>query len=140
MERIEKNKLVAIFMGYTYYPYMDSSSSEFMAGWKINPDISQFSKFNDASLVKPYLTRSHNGLIYHESYDWLMPVVHRINSFIGTEVSIFKTYNSISVKTSNKNKIDYRFADSTIIDVLNPISSLFELVVKYVMWYNLDKQ
>ncbi len=86
MKRIEElpinvvklNKLIAIFMGYTYYPHVEGR--QYDAGWKSHPKASMFTKHNifDRLGRKAYLCRNHNQLNYHQNWEWLMPVIDKI--------------------------------------------------------------
>ena len=66
---LEYNKLIATYMGYTYFP----SGEGVDPGWKRNRDVQSMSKFNLKE--DDFLCRSHNQLAYH--YDWnsLIPVI-----------------------------------------------------------------
>ncbi len=70
-------------------------------------------------------------------YNWVMPIVCKINS-MGKEyqMEIFKTYNAVSVAKGGKMYKDFSYASSTIIDPADPIRSLFELIVKFLIWHN----
>lgn len=92
---IEGNVDIAQFMGYTYYPWnhpdLIKESGRGDCGWKKHIDASQFSKFNTMKNLPPnsYLCRNNNGLKYHESYDWLIPVakkIKRINNDMSRDV------------------------------------------------------
>ena len=68
-EALEGNKLIAEFMGYSYYPH---TREETLPGWrkeKSHPKISG-----------TYLARVHKNLAYHRSWEWLMTAVEKIES------------------------------------------------------------
>src|SRR5208283_1426570 len=88
-ELVEDNKLIASYMGYTYFGHNDlkliftNNGKEYKhpAGWKTTADTSYLSKENALKSIRGikhhYLCRGHNYLQYHSSWDWLMPVVHK---------------------------------------------------------------
>jgi len=78
---ITKNKMIAEFMGYTYFPHNHPElEHKYDAGWKRFVEDSIFSKNNLKRRGGHYLCRNHTGLDYHRSYDSLMKVVDKIES------------------------------------------------------------
>ena len=102
-EIIEGNKLIAKFMGFTYYPHNMEGVTD--PGWKTTIDTSCFSKNNTAynmflggiTIKNPddtevvltnkkdepkriYLCRNHKNLRYHESWDWLVPALYKFDT------------------------------------------------------------
>ena len=79
---IEGNKSIAIFLGYTYYPWNhpEIQGTDNPPGWKLSPDASMFSKINAWRKLydDAYLCRDHQQLNYHRDYNKLMPVVEKI--------------------------------------------------------------
>jgi hypothetical protein len=115
------NNLIAQFMGLTYrwvkYP---------------NPQLDRW-EVDKGCYWSP--------IYYNESWDWLMPVVAKINAMgKAYHLAIFKTYNSMSVEKGGKMYKDYSFAHATTIDPEKPIESLFELIVKFIAWHNEQMQ
>lgn len=98
---IEGNKLIAEFMGYEY----------------IGGDVMHY----------PYLRKGdeiiavHNDVCYHSSWDWLMPVVHKITGEI---------------------QQDYPLKTTMITDLAihTPREDVWEAVVEFIKWYNSQKQ
>jgi len=73
---------------------------------------------------------------YDKSWDWLMPVIRKING-LGKEYSfaIFKTYVAMSVEKSGKMYKDFSFAHSEYITgEQTDIQAAFKLVVKFINW------
>lgn len=78
-EILEGNKLVAVFMGYTYFGHNDPRLPEGAeSGWKTDAKASNFTKINRLAGNK-YLCRNHNQLVYHRDWNWMMEVVDRID-------------------------------------------------------------
>ena len=76
-------------------------------------------------------------LKHHESWDWLMPVIRKINS-LGKEVqfAIFKSYVSCTVEKGGKFYKDFSFSHAEYItSEQTDIQAAFKLVVKFIRWY-----
>ena len=76
---------------------------------------------------------------YSNSWDWLFPVIDKING-MGKEYSFatFKTYVSLTVEKSvNKMYKDFSFAHAEYITA-NQTSkeAAYKLLVKFVVWHN----
>lgn len=121
---IEGNSAIAEFMGYTYYPWnhpdLIKESGRGDCGWKKHVDASQFSKFNSMKNlpVNSYLCRNNNGLKYHESYDWLIPVAKKI---IGIDSDMSRDV-----------------MDEFQTNILN-IEASWLIIVLFVKWYEKNK-
>src|SRR5690348_15911171 len=75
---IEENKLIAEFMGYTYFPHNHPElEGKYPSGWKTHVKAQQMLKFNQFTGYK-YLCRNHNQLAYHLNWSWIMPVIEKI--------------------------------------------------------------
>ena len=97
---VKGNSLIAEWLGFTYFPHNMEGVTD--PGWKTTIDTHQISKFNlTVDLFKPkeersevkriYLGRSHNDLLYHKSYDWLMPVYKQIMEISDEDISDYRT-------------------------------------------------
>ena len=94
---MENNKLIAEFMGL-----------QFSKGEYYRP------LYNSGDWV------SENELRYHDSWDWLMPVVEKIEDYL----------------SDNVGKVGY-FDDGLTI---NDIEVRYQAVVEFIKWYNDGKQ
>jgi hypothetical protein len=78
-------------------------------------------------------------IAYRTSWDWLMPVVDKVNS-MGKEFScaIFKNYVSLTVeKGGNKFYKDFSFSHAEYItSEQTGKEAMFKLLVKFVEWHN----
>jgi hypothetical protein len=75
---------------------------------------------------------------YIGSWDWLMPVIRKING-MGKEYqfTIFKTYVSCTVERSGKFYKDFSFSHAEYItEEQSDIKAAFNLVIKFIEWYN----
>lgn len=115
MNAEESNKLIAEFMG---------------VGWKYGK-ISKYEK-----LVK-----------YRISWDWLMPVVEKIESIYNEHHGYFGVYISSNSCTIQGTKLHLSLKDSKYGGVYfnemtlnSKLESTYSAVVKFIQWYNLNKQ
>jgi len=111
----EGNKLIAQFMG----DYFDTG---------LEP--SYYIRYN-----KEYKIEESQ---YHNSWDWMMPVVDKING-MGKAYSfaIFKSYVSLTVEKGGKVFKDFSFAYSEYITATQTgKEAAFKLLVKFVKWEN----
>jgi hypothetical protein len=108
---LENNKIISKFMGI------------------------DFTTVESAHKYSVYIRNNHGR--YHNSWDWLMPVVRKINELDkATQISIFKTYVSCSVETSTKFRKDFSFAHSEYItNEQTDIQAVWILVSKFIVWY-----
>lgn len=89
---------------------------------------------------------THTGMIgadvlmFHLSWDWLMPVIDKINDMGKSHhFAIFKTYYSMTVEKGGKVYKDFSFAHSEIKYKGKEIEGAYKLVVKFIQWHNQNK-
>jgi hypothetical protein len=127
---INGNKIIAEFMGYTYFPFNMEGVKD--PGWKTTKDTSHFTKNNKLfflrdSVERDYLCRNHHQLCYHSDWNWLMEVCKKINEtklllpMNGIEDSIMPWINA--KRPVVKGLIN--------MDIMETWSS----VVEYIKWY-----
>jgi len=107
---IENNKIISKFMGI------------------------DFTTVESAYKYSVYIRNNHGR--YHNSWDWLMPVVRKINQIDkATQISIFKTYASCSVEVSEKFRKEFSFAHAEYItNEQTDIEAVWKLVSKFIHW------
>lgn len=106
----ESNKLIAEFMGKTVMNY------------------------------KVLIRREWGFPKYHQSWDWLMPVVEKIETLFDNRVTVLIQsgeyaiwlHNKEEYEKSNYNTYDYYSSDWKE----NKIEAVYEQVVKFIKWYN----
>ena len=132
MTTTESNKLIAEFMG----------DFELIKEFKPEPDVDVTYCWKQLSnkgygYDTTYWTDYKSGCIYHDrvcyniSWDWLMPVVEKIQMLdIVSNLSIGSSY--VCLETTNQedewNQVIY--ADD------RPIDKVWLLVVEFIKWYN----
>jgi len=76
-ETLEKEKKIAVFMGYTYYGHNDerliNGKTKHSPGWKKQPVSNPLLKIERYNL----LCRTHNELRYRRDIEWLWPVCQK---------------------------------------------------------------
>jgi hypothetical protein len=156
-EIVESNKLIAEFMGFRYIPFSETDRS-IIPGWHKSGteggvrDLPPFHR----KTTDGYLCRRHRDLRYYNSWDWLMPVVEKIESLDLGELSLefklegrssylcvfdfiqAKNYKgAISLELDSDKYKGERIADpSTWRCKLN---NAYLTVVKFIKWYNKKK-
>jgi hypothetical protein len=117
----EKNRMIAKFMGF-------EDESRFIGGHNVMRRKTIW-KFG----CQQYESYNYDDLKYHISWDWLMPVVEKIESFEGTHGNNYKF--TIQNETS--------YIDCTNIisspSVKSKIESTYQVVVEFIEWYNEQK-
>lgn len=121
------NKVIAEFMGYKYF-----QSS--YGGWGFCKDEKDMSTWLHS-----------NNIFYHSSWDWLMPVIEKIeNLWIGhsqPRCKIEGTYCQIAdsrgyyAKNSNLKK-DHQLGGECYINNYTKLENTYRMVVEFINWYN----
>lgn len=124
MNTIESNKLIAEFMGIT--PRLES------------PDVYSYSD-QPFFTVREYTAEAVMSAIagyvkYHSSYDWLMPVVEKIEG-LGHDVSILK--NAVGLQWCGIGKFS---SNNTKATGTTKIEAIYSAVVEFIKWYNKQNQ
>ena len=99
MNTIESNKLIAKFMGLG-----DNQPYQLWEHIRSNAGGEETSLYFD------------NNLRYNSSYDWLMPVVHKIKQLGESE-------NVYSVEFEK-------------LKLTDPIERIYKVVIEFIQWYN----
>lgn len=115
---IENNKLIAEFMGVQLF-----------FGEPYNKDIEQWEVFFDTL----YETKD---LAYHTDWNWLMPVVEKIEHIDSIDVNILTNGTRIYEWRSGGKVIIDNIAD---ISFSNKIEHTYHAVVEFIKWYNENK-
>lgn len=154
MSTVEANKTIALFMGYFCH------ENVYVQDWgrfrgepdPISRKTTVFSKhetlayeacdapshWNLPDVIDGYKTEFVEELLFHSSWDWLMPVIRKING-LGKEYSlaIFKNYVSCTVEKGGKFYKDFSYSHAEYITAeQDDITAVFKLVVHFVEWYN----
>lgn len=124
---IENNKLIAEFMGAKYE--INNSKLPINKLWLPMHGIC---KYNTIELG------SGKVLKYHSSWDWLMPVVQKINIIDDYRFSIQIDTMDTTILDGKNNAIIFK-SDCK----WNPnelINSVYEAIIEFIKWYNKNKK
>ena len=119
MNTLEGNKLIAEFTGWTFAPNVNHESE------------SPTYELRDAHGFNEY--RTADMFSYHSSWDWLMPVVEKIEKDFATEFEITIYSASCYIQKWNKKKQSW---DSFVSGVGKKIEAVYDAVVQFIQWYN----
>lgn len=120
MNTTERNKLIAEFMGYKFYEHLPLKRN----GWQLESN-------KDTAI---YLTHSDEDLKYHNSWDWLMPVVEKIEN-LGANVLIGRMF--CEIKYTNPLNEGEIFEKKIVSGI--KINAVNGSVVEFIKWYNENK-
>lgn len=137
-EIIAGNKLIAEFMGAKIYP---------MKGY---PDTVQFLQGSEFEWSKDYYRNvpesnyyncTYKELRYYTSWDWLMPVVEKIEKISNEEIT--KVYISIEGTQCRIATYYDIFRNATqikkfrhVVAASTKLESVWQAVVAFIKWYN----
>ena len=112
---IEGNKLIAEFMGWSQQ--LDVEKRWYGAWFDQHRVRKAWSEF-----------QGHEPLLFNESWDWLMPVVEKIESK-GYDVFI----NGLYCRITDSGMSDFELESDV---ALSKIDATYQAVVKFIKWYN----
>lgn len=131
-EIIEGNKLIAEFMGWTIEPGMEEDKDPYY-NWN-----------------KGFSMALLSDLLFHEKWDWLMPVVDKISSLCAYENGTGITVLSLHLLSNNQWRchINYRKkynglnSEHKSIDIIKEslIKATWIAVTQFIQWFNSQKQ
>ena len=139
------NKLIAEFMGFEYIPYVKGQTQS--PGWwhKNSSNIIKGKMSSATKLSKDYfLRRRHCELRYYNEWNWIMPVVEKIESIKDKHHGYFGVYinsNSCTIQGTNlrtdiKQDPPIYYSNFVLEDKLK---STYKAVIEFIKWYNNEK-
>lgn len=144
MNTIEGNKLIWVFMGRKwqpaervgqngmklYEPTHETFEQCQIACNEINRNKSGSPRKLEYATPVPVMNSINRDLKYHSSWDWLMPVVQKIESFEFT-VIIFSGCCDIEAKSDNQNFETIQNGGGQ-----PKINSTWQSCIAFIRWYN----
>jgi hypothetical protein len=88
-------------------------------------------EFMGSSFDYPHYPYPDDELRFHESWDWLMPVVEKIEEEY--EVSILGDECEIST-------MGYRVSRIVLVQDSNKLNSVYKAMVEFIQWYNRNEK
>lgn len=131
----ENNKLIAEFMGY----YQPAEVKDDLFSFEVYSSLDECKKDYPKDEISTYYNDDIENFQlvdepkYDESWDWLMPVVEKIESLNYT-TSIYHL-----PRTLNTVKIFSAGADVVGVNGETKMQSLYKAVVEFIKWYNDQK-
>ncbi len=136
MDIIESNKLIAEFMGLHKFGNKKTSDT-------YHHDLPDY-RFLDKKLVNPAHHYTPKQMKYHTSWDWLMPVVDRIETFnfkvdgVTTSADVHIVYGDCRIVDEDGGGLFEFCSHST--DSGDKLQATYDSVVKFIEWYNLVRK
>ena len=137
MTTIEGNELIANFLGWKFERQWFPKGSEFIPfGWTIPLDDPLYNK-----------AHTNESLYFHDSWDWLMPVVEKIEQIRDDKYGWFGVHissNSCCIQSKYLYKamegedVPSYMSDPNAISETK-IKSTWYNVVEFIQWYNKNK-
>jgi len=139
-EILEYNKRCALFLGYTYYPFVkEGKYPSGLPGW-------QLPKAN-FKLPETYLGRTHRDLKFHSDWNWIMEVVEAIEKLgyqfditgneVGVNSNIMSMENISTGGTMNSyNRSYYPTIISVCEEEYSKKGAVVQAINQFLIWYN----
>lgn len=149
----EHNKMIAQFMGYRYVPF-DEGGKINGGYWHNSIPDNQCNLRSSKTKQHKYLCRLHRQLRYFNSWDWLMPVLEKIENLdlkeyfytwkdndgetrynftgISIEIEDVRVWPYISWELDPSSPI----LDKNVIVGKNKREAVYEAVIEIIKWYN----
>jgi hypothetical protein len=133
-DKSEINRAIAIFMGGSVFKEEEYELPHGSRGYVM---IKHWNLPSGVPL-HDYDSAKIGHFRYTESWDWLMPVIRKINTLDkAIQFAIFKTYVSCTVEKSGKFYKDFSFSHAEYItSEQTDLEAAYNLVYKFVVWYN----
>lgn len=130
MKITENNKLIAEFMGLPEVSCKIGTKDGIVTEGYKHPKV-------DVPIIP-------SGMQYKYSWDWLMPVVEKIETKKNERVSVNIGTSEVTIFIHNKKAYDnkdYRKYDFyTSKYQINKLQATYNAVVKFIKWYNENKE
>ena len=111
MKTEKSNKIISEFKGTDYEEEMNSIWND---------------AYNNGIRNQEYMNYPANYLYYHSSWDWLMPIIKRINEIVFTKE--FRTFKDSFVF------LDSLKLDTALLDA--DINQTYVIILKFIEYYN----
>jgi len=138
-EITKQSNRIAEFKGYEYIPY--DPDSVFKPGWWMKNTPKNYGKKGSASTKFSnlyFLCRRHGELRYYNEWNWLMPVVEKIESIYDDYHGYFAVYISSNSCSIQGTKLTPEKADVYYSQFYRDTKreATFLAVVNFIDWYD----
>ena len=124
-KQLTDNEIIAAFMGFDVYDYELFGNMTRVYSPKTND-----------SVLRALTMHNINQLKYHQSWDWLMPVVEKIEKLY--HEAFPKDF--IQKLLAKEPTIDHHYMDVIAAPLATPINEAYESVVAFIKWYSNQPQ
>lgn len=132
MDTLESNKLLAEFMGLKHHHGYDT--------WNIPLDMNcDSARIWRLEIQGGYQFKS-KLLKFDKSWDWLMPVIDKIGDELGFNVTISRSFATITVTADSKGFFETTCSHSGRLRPLTKIEATYKVVIAFIKWYNDDNK
>jgi len=140
MNTIENNTLIAEFMRHRisqFYAHIEAGGTypEVEKYWTNHGSMS---KYGNIEVQTPGRGIAFRNLCYHDSWDWLMPVVEKIKQYCLYKVEdVGGDYKVVFIDNSGYNPSEqkmFMFSDKDY------KKATYKAVVEFIKWYNKNKE
>ena len=87
----------------------------------------------DNQLIAEFMGDNRSRRLYRTSWDWLMPVVEKIEKLYSVNFPPDFVQRLLS---GEKEIIDHQYMDVIALPLATPISEVYDNVVIFIKWYN----
>ena len=126
---------------------MNSQDNNKLIAEFMHPEMVDFDPNNNDGIEISYnmlakmaiVTKQYGLLKYHELWDWLMPVVEKIENMEDIKFAVIITQNVCSIKYSDIRATTYKPIVSIASDYSGDntkLSNTYKAIVKFIKWYN----
>jgi len=124
-EIIENNRIIALFMGAKPY-YLDN-------------DVLTYPMMENPAQSKNLTTTHHvNDLRYHLSWEWIMPVIEKIEQLYKKSFPNNEDFKRIFFE--EKKLPNAEFMNVIALPLSTSIDEVYKEVIKFITWYNNKKE
>jgi len=143
MKTTEANKLIAEFMGYRECPRKLFRMDDEFQFVKIYSEYQEEDEYLTIEAGKRQIKFTPDEMQFHTSWDWLMPVVEKIEEIALEEVEGSYKVHRFNVKIESfyciitDGKDEHR--ELIVADDGDKKSNVYYAVVEFIKWYNENK-
>lgn len=130
-EIIEGNKLIAEFMEYKHSDILyDEENEEYFFDTDHLVCVEDIEVW-ESSVDDWTSTLSPEQMLFHSSWDWLMPVVEKIEKNFWVTTTTRRGYSAVSIHQPQR-----AYEKIARVDSENKLEATWTAIVEFIKWYN----
>lgn len=127
-------------MGYQYFPYREDQKG-YLHGWCKSSLNRKFGPIILKQFPNIYLCRNNNDLKYHSSWEWLMPVIQKIERIHDDYHGYFNVHissNACVIQGTRLITTPENFHPAYFADHIGEtkLEAAYRAVVEFINWYD----